>query len=52
MFPDGGKLIGTRTGLFYVSEKDGTVRKYSLEEHSSKLRSDIILFINKVGIGF
>lgn len=48
MFPDGNKLIGTRTGLFYVSEEDGTVRKYSLEDHSSKLRSDIILFINKV----
>lgn len=48
MFPDGNKLIGTRAGLFHVSEKDGTVRKYSLENHSSKLRSNIILFINKV----
>lgn len=47
MFPDGNKLIGTRAGLFHVSEKDGTVRKYSLENHSSKLRSNIILFINK-----
>lgn len=48
MFPDGNKLIGTRAGLFHVSEKCGTVRKYSLENHSSKLRSNIILFINKV----
>ena len=48
MFPDGNKLIGTRAGLFHVSEKDGTVRKYSLENHSSKLRSNNILFINKV----
>ncbi len=48
MFPDGNKLIGTRAGLFHVSEKDGTVRKYSLANHSSKLRSNIILFINKV----
>ena len=47
MFPDGNKLIGTRAGLFHVSEKDGTVRKYSLENHSSKPRSNIILFINK-----
>lgn len=48
MFPNGNKLIGTRTGLFYIMEDKGKVQRYSLEDSSSNLRSEIILFINKV----
>ena len=48
MFPNGDKLIGTRTGLFFVREKTGEVRSYSLGNHSSSLRSDIVVFINRI----
>ncbi len=48
IFPNGNKLIGTRTGLFYISEKNDIVRKYSIEDRSSSLRSDIVLYINRI----
>lgn len=49
MFPNGDKLIGTRTGLFFVQEKTGKVRNYKIGNPSSGLRSDIIVFINRIG---
>lgn len=48
MFPDGSRLIGTRSGLFYISEKEGILRHYEQEKHSSGLRSDIIPFIGEI----
>lgn len=48
MFPNGDKLIGTRTGLFFIREKTGEVINYSLENRSSNLRSDIVVFINRI----
>ena len=48
MFPNSDKLIGTRTGLFYVQEKTGKVRQYTIENRTSNLRSDIILYINRI----
>ncbi|WP_294544112.1 helix-turn-helix domain-containing protein [uncultured Bacteroides sp.] len=48
IFPNGDKLIGTRTGLFFLSEKRGLLRNYNIEQQESGLRSDIILFINKI----
>ena len=33
MFPNGDKLIGTRTGLFFICEKTGEIRSYSLEKN-------------------
>ncbi|MDO4164469.1 MAG: two-component regulator propeller domain-containing protein [Bacteroides sp.] len=48
MLPDGDKLIGTRTGLFYISEKRGLLRRYTMESGTQGLRSNIILSINKV----
>ena len=48
MFPNGDKLIGTRAGLFFVQEKAGKVRSYTTESRSTSLRSDIIVFINRV----
>ena len=49
MFPNGNKLIGTRTGLFHVEEKTGHIRHYSANNSSSNLRSNIIVFINRIG---
>lgn len=49
MFPNGDKLIGTRTGLFFVEERTGNVKNYSVTDRSCGLRSDIIVFINRVG---
>lgn len=46
MFPNGDKLIGTRTGLFFVREKTGEVKSYSLGNNHSCLRSDLVVFIN------
>lgn len=43
MFPNGDKLIGTRTGLFFICEKTGEIRSYSLEKNFSNLRSDIVV---------
>lgn len=48
MFPNGDKLIGTRTGLFFICEKTGEIRSYSLEKNFSNLRSDIVVFINRI----
>lgn len=48
IFPDGDKLIGTRTGLFYISERKGIMRRYRMEDPASGLRSDIILSIHPV----
>lgn len=48
MFPNGDKLIGTRAGLFFVQEKTGKIRSYTTENRSTNLRSDIIVFINRV----
>lgn len=42
---NGDRLIGTRTGLFYISEKNNSVRHYSLDSPTSRLRSDIIPYI-------
>lgn len=39
----GQKVIGTRDGLYYISEKEHFVRKYTSK--SSLLRSNIILFV-------
>lgn len=49
MFSNGDKLIGTRMGLFFVQESTGKIKSYSVTDRSSGLRSDIIVFINKVG---
>lgn len=48
LFPNGDKLIGTRTGLFYVSEKGNFVKQYTIGSSSPNLRSDIILYIEKL----
>ena len=44
----GNKLIGTRTGLFYISEKENRIKKFISEDESSPLRSDIILCIKEL----
>ena len=44
----GNKLIGTRTGLFYISEKENRIKKFISEDESSPLRSDIILCIKEM----
>lgn len=44
----GNKLIGTRTGLFYISEKENRIKKFISEDESSSLRSDIILCIKEL----
>lgn len=44
----GNKLIGTRTGLFYISEKDNSVRSFLYKDNTSPLRSDIIPAIVKL----
>ncbi len=48
MFPNEDKLIGTRTGLFYIQEKNGKIKHYHIGDPSSHLRSDIILFIDRI----
>jgi len=48
LLENGNKLIGTRTGLFYISEKENKVKSYSSENESSRLRSDIILCIKEL----
>lgn len=48
-FSDGAKLIGTRTGLFYIDEKKHIIKTYRLEDGVSGLRSDIITYLNKIG---
>lgn len=42
--PNGTKLIGTREGLIYVSERDNKVHYFTSKEYSV-LKSNIILFI-------
>lgn len=41
-------MIGTRTGLFYISEKENRIKKFISEDESSPLRSDIILCIKEL----
>jgi len=48
MFPNGDKLIGTRTGLFHIQEQAGRVKQYTIENRTSNLRSDIILYIKRI----
>lgn len=48
MFPDGDKLIGTRTGLFYTSDSKHIIRTYRAEDTASGLRSEIILYIKEI----
>ena len=45
---NGNKLIGTRTGLFYISEKDNKIKYFLSDDEISHLRSDIILCIKKL----
>ena len=44
---DGRKVIGTRDGLYYISERENIVRHYVAK--SSILRSDIILSVRPLG---
>lgn len=45
---NGGKLIGTRSGLLYVSERQNIVKEYTMENTQSRLRSNIILCIDEL----
>ncbi len=47
IFPNGDKLISTRTALFFISEKRNILRRYSMDDRSSGMRSNGI-FIDKV----
>lgn len=49
IFDNGDKLIGTRTGLFFISEKNKIVKKYTQRTENSELTSDIILYISPYG---
>lgn len=55
IFDNGDKLIGTRSGLIYVSEERNIVKEFTTETPGSQLRSDIILDIqqldNKILVG-
>ena len=44
---DGKKVIGTRDGLYYISEEENIVKHYTIK--SSILRSDIILSVKPLG---
>lgn len=48
MFHDGSKLIGTRNGLYYVDERNGRIKKFSSDNPTSGLRSDIIMHIDRI----
>lgn len=48
--PDGKKVIGTRDGLYYISEADRKVRHYT--HRNSILRSDIILSVKPLDENF
>lgn len=43
----GNKIIGTRDGLYFLSEHDNRLLRYT--QHNSILRSDIILFVSPIG---
>lgn len=45
--PNGDKLIGTRSGLFYVSDRRDIVKEYTMEDPRNVLRSNIILCIDE-----
>lgn len=45
---NGDKLIGTRSGLIFVSEERNIVKIYTTDDKKSILRSDIILFIDEL----
>ncbi len=53
--PAGDKLIGTRSGLVYISERKNIIQRISKDTPGSILRSDIILhlfpFRNKILVG-
>lgn len=49
MFDNGNKLVGTRNGLYYIDERKALVKRFSSEDSSSGLRSDIIMHIDRIG---
>ena len=49
LYPDGAKLIGTREGLYFIDEKGGTRKHYSIWGGTPGVRSDIITYIGKIG---
>lgn len=49
IFPEGDKLIGTRTGVYYVpQDSDGGIRSWNSIASDHYLRSGIILYIGQV----
>lgn len=47
---NGRKVIGTRDGLYYLSESENSLKHYT--HKNSVLRSDIILSVNPIGEGY